>query len=86
MCGCYPSEIFLSSGQNSPGLSVYGYLCWMDSSEGEDRGIAGLDSDGEGDVRGRERERKRGKREPRLDYGPVEPRRAWGEGGSGRRV
>lgn len=82
MCGCYPSEIFLSSGQNSPGLSVYGYLCWMDSSEGEGRGIGGLGSGGGGDVRGRER----GKREPRLDYGPVEPERGWGEGGSGRRL
>lgn len=82
MCGCYPSEIFLSSGQNRPGLSVYGYLCWMDSSEGEGRGIGRLGSGGGGDVKGRER----GKREPRLDYGLVEPGRGWGEGGSGRRV
>lgn len=54
----------------------------MDSSEGEGRGIEGLGSGGGGDVRGRER----GKREPRLDYGPVEPERGWGEGGSGRRL
>ncbi|KOC65206.1 hypothetical protein WH47_01356 [Habropoda laboriosa] len=58
----------------------------MDSSEGEGRcgGKArGVQSGGGGcDVRGREK----GKREPRLDYGPAEPGRGWGEGGSGRRV